>query len=77
MGITKAIEDAGGIVLSGVCFYQMYAREIGEANGWKRLMSNSAKLVNILGGYGYEPMLASMEQCVESAVRGRIVGTGE
>jgi hypothetical protein len=52
----------------------MYAREIGEANGWKRLMSNSAKLVNILGGYGYEPMLASMEQCVESAVRGRIVG---
>jgi len=74
MGITKAIEGAGGIVLSGVCFYQMYAREIGEANGWKRLMSNSAKLVNILGGYGYEPMLASMEQCVESAVRGRIVG---
>ncbi len=76
MGITAHIEDAGGIVLSGVCFYQMYAREIGEANGWKRLMSNSAKLVNILGGYGYEPMLATMEQCVESAVQGRIVGAG-
>ncbi len=76
MGITQGIEGAGGIVLSGVCFYQMYAREIGEANGWKRLMSNSAKLVNILGGYGYEPMLASMEQCVESAIRGRIVGAG-
>lgn len=74
MGITGAIEGAGGIVLSGVCFYQMYAREIGEANGWKRLMSNSAKLVNILGGYGYEPVLATMEQCVESAVQGRIAG---
>ena len=37
-------------------------------------MSNSAKLVNILGGYGYEPILASMERCVESAVNGRIVG---
>lgn len=74
MGITSAIEGSGGIVLSGVCFYQMYAREIGEANGWKRLMSNSAKLVNILGGYGYEPVLATMEQCVESAVQGRIVG---
>lgn len=74
MGITSAIEGAGGIVLSGVCFYQMYAREIGEANGWKRLMSNSAKLVNILGGYGYEPVLATMEECVESAVQGRIVG---
>ncbi|MEM8744127.1 MAG: aconitase X catalytic domain-containing protein [Pseudomonadota bacterium] len=76
MGLTGKIESAGGVVLSGVCFYQMYAREIGEANGWKRLMSNSAKLVNILGGYGYEPVLATMEQCVESAVQGRIVGAG-
>ena len=74
LGLTKSIEDAGGTVLEGVCFYQMYAREIGEANGWKRLMSNSAKLINILGGYGYEPVLASMERCVESAVRGCIVG---
>lgn len=74
MGLTKNIEEAGGLVLEGVCFYQMYAREIGEANGWKRLMSNSAKLVNILGGYGYEPVLASMENCVESAIQGRIIG---
>jgi predicted aconitase len=74
MGITGSIEGAGGMVLSGVCFYQMYARDIGEANGWKRLMSNSAKLVNILGGYGYEPMLDSMSTCVESAIAGRIVG---
>ena len=74
MGLTKKIEDAGGMVLEGVCFYQMYAREIGEANGWKRLMSNSAKLVNILGGYGYEPVLAEMERCVESAIMGHIVG---
>lgn len=74
LGLIKKIEEAGGLVLEGVCFYQMYAREIGEANGWKRLMSNSAKLVNILGGYGYEPVLAEMERCVESATKGRIVG---
>ncbi|MCG8562642.1 MAG: aconitase X catalytic domain-containing protein [Hyphomicrobiales bacterium] len=74
MGFTETISDAGGIVLEGVCFYQMCAREIGEAKGWKRLMTNSAKLVNILGGYGYEPMLAGMERCIESAVAGRIVG---
>lgn len=76
MGLTGMIENAGGIVLEGVCFYQMCAREIGEANGWKRLMTNSAKLVNILGGYGYEPVLAGMERCIESAVHGRIVGAG-
>jgi len=37
-----------------------------------RLLSNSAKIVNILGGYGYKPALASMENCVASAVEGVI-----
>ncbi len=73
MGITAQIEGAGGIVLEGVCFYNMHAREIGDANGWRRLMSNSAKIVNILGGYGYEPVLASMADCIESACAGRIL----
>jgi len=71
-GYTKSIEDAGGHVLSGMCFYQSYAREIAEANGWKRLATNSTKIVNILGGYGYKPMLASMERCVEAAEKGRL-----
>ena len=73
LGITTRIEAAGGVLLSGVCFYQMHAREIGEANGWKRLMSNSAKLVNIIGGYGYRPTLATMRRCVDSAVAGRVL----
>jgi len=71
-GYTKRIEEAGGHVLSGMCFYQSYAREIAEANGWKRLATNSAKLVNILGGYGYRPMLASMEACVDAAASGEL-----
>ncbi|GBE42672.1 hypothetical protein BMS3Bbin10_00734 [bacterium BMS3Bbin10] len=73
MGVTAKIEGAGGMLLQGVCFYQMCAREIGEAKGWKRLLTNSAKLVNIIGGYGYEPVLASLECCVESAIQGRLV----
>ncbi len=72
LGYTARIEGAGGAVLSGMCFYQSYAREIAEANGWKRLVTNSAKMVNILGGYGYQPMLASMEACVDAAVGGRL-----
>ncbi|MFQ6021886.1 MAG: aconitase X [Acidiferrobacterales bacterium] len=72
MGITQTIEDAGGVVLQGVCFYQMYARETGKANNWTRLLSNSAKLVNIIAGYGYTPVLASTEQCIEAAVNGRM-----
>jgi len=71
-GFTQRIEDAGGQVLSGMCFYQSYAREIAEARGWKRLATNSAKMVNILGGYGYVPLLASMEQCVDAAETGKL-----
>jgi hypothetical protein len=71
-GLTARIEAAGGHVLSGMCFYQSYAREIAEANGWKRLATNSVKLVNILGGYGYVPLLASMERCVEAAQSGKL-----
>jgi predicted aconitase len=71
-GLTARIETAGGHVLSGMCFYQSYAREIAEANGWKRLATNSVKLVNILGGYGYVPLLASMEHCVAAAETGRL-----
>ena len=67
LGITARIEAAGGLVLSGMCFYQSYAREMAEANGWQTLATNSAKLVNILGGYGYRPALLSMQECVDAA----------
>jgi predicted aconitase len=72
MGLTARIEAAGALLLSGVCFYQSYAREMAEANGWKRLMSNSAKLVNIIGGYGYLPSLGTTAQCIDAAVAGRM-----
>ena len=72
MGFTARIEASGAMVLSGMCFYQSYAREMAEANGWRRLATNSAKLTNILGGYGYAPVLLSMDQCLDAACSGRI-----
>jgi predicted aconitase len=73
MGVTRRIEEAGAVVAAGICFYQSYAGEMAEANGWKRLLTNSAKLVNIIGGYGYRPTLASLERCVDSAIAGRVL----
>jgi predicted aconitase len=73
MGLTSRIEASGAVVTQGICFYQSYAREMAEANGWVRLMTNSAKLVNIIGGYGYRPVLASLERCVDSAIAGRVL----
>jgi hypothetical protein len=48
----------GGRVLAGVYFYKMHARVLVEVNGWCTLMTNSAKRVNIIAGYRYEPALA-------------------
>jgi predicted aconitase len=73
LGLVERIESSGALVLEGMCFYQSYAREMGEANGWKRLMTNSVKLTNIIGGYGYQPTLSNMENCVASAVAGEIL----
>jgi predicted aconitase len=73
LGLTRRIEAAGAIIAAGICFYQSYAREMAERNGWVRLLTNSAKLVNILGGYGYRPSLSNLERCLASAVAGRIV----
>ncbi len=73
MGLTARIEASGAVVAAGICFYQSYAGEMAEANGWQRLLTNSAKLVNIIGGYGYRPSLASLERCIDSAVAGHIV----
>ena len=72
MGLTARIEASGATVLSGMCFYQSYAREMAEANGWRHLATNSAKLTNILGGYGYRPVLLSAEQCVDAACKGSL-----
>lgn len=72
MGFVEAFESAGGKVLVGTCFYNGFAREIGEANGWTRILSNSAKIVNILGGYGYHPALADMAACIDAAETGVI-----
>jgi hypothetical protein len=74
MGLTQKIEAAGGTVLAGMCFYQSYAREMAEANGWRRLATNSAKLTNIIGGYGYRPALMSMGACIAAACAGGKIG---
>ena len=76
MGLAEKIETAGGEILEGVCFYNMYAREMGEANDWRRLVTNSAKLANIIGGYGYDAALTSMARCIDAAVKGRMTGPG-
>ena len=75
LGYLKNIEQAGGMVLEGVCFYILdgVARMRTEY-GWDNLVTNSAKLANIIKAHRYNPVLRTTEECVRIAVTGRIEG---
>jgi hypothetical protein len=42
------------------------------ANGWSNLVSNSAKIVNIIGAHKFNTILRRTQDCVEIAVSGRL-----
>lgn len=71
-GHAAVLRDAGVRLLAGVCFYLMTARELGRRNGLRTFVTNSAKLANIIEGYGYTPVFRPTEECVDIAVQARI-----
>ena len=71
-GYVSAIEGTGALVLQGTCWYIMDPAAMRDAFGWRRLVTNSAKLVNIMKVHGYEPVLRRTEGCVEAALTGKV-----
>lgn len=72
LGHVSIIEAAGGTVLSGVCFYLVTPRELRELHGWRTLVTDSAKLANIIAGYDYNPVFRPTEVCLAAAIEGRL-----
>jgi predicted aconitase len=72
LGYAATIEGAGGLLLSGACFYLMTARELAEKHGWRTILTDSAKLANIIPGYGYNPVFRPTDVCVEAAIAGEL-----
>jgi predicted aconitase len=72
LGYAATIERAGGLLISGACFYLMTARELAEKHGWRTILTDSAKLANIIPGYGYNPVFRPTDVCVEAAVTGAL-----
>jgi hypothetical protein len=71
-GALAALEAMGAMVLQGTCWYIMDPLEMRKQFGWKRVVTNSAKLVNIIKAHGYEPILRRTEDCVETAITGKL-----
>jgi predicted aconitase len=75
LGYLRDIEEAGGMVLEGVCFYILDGvAKMREENGWDNLVTNSAKLANIIKAHKYNPILRPTGECVRIALTGRIEG---
>ncbi len=73
LGYLAPLEEAGVAVLEGVCFYILQnLSQMREANGWSTLVSNSAKIVNIIGAHRFRTVLRRTEICVEVACTGRL-----
>ena len=73
LGYLKPLEDAGVAVLEGVCFYILQnLSPMRERNGWRNMVSNSAKIVNIIGAHKFRTILRRTEDCVEIACTGTL-----
>ncbi len=67
-GYLKTLEDAGVTILEGVCFYILQnIANIRVQNGWANLVTNSAKLANIIRGHKFHTILRRTADCVDIA----------
>jgi predicted aconitase len=74
LGYLKPLEDAGVAVLEGVCFYILQnLSPMRDRNGWRNMISNSAKIVNIIGAHRFRTILRRTADCVEIACTGRLM----
>jgi predicted aconitase len=71
LGYAQALEAAGVTILEGVCFYILQnLSPMRVANRWRNLVSNSAKIVNIIGAHRFNAILRRTADCVEIACSG-------
>lgn len=71
LGYAEALEEAGVTILEGVCFYILQnLSAMRESNGWTHMVSNSAKIVNIIGAHRLRTVLRRTQECVEIACSG-------
>jgi predicted aconitase len=73
LGYAKMLEDAGATILEGVCFYILQnLSPLRRAHRWTNMVSNSAKIVNIIGAHRFNTILRRTTDCVEIACSGEL-----
>ena len=71
LGYAGTLEHAGVTLLEGVCFYILQnLTPMRLANRWSNMISNSAKIVNIIGAHRFNTILRRTADCVDIACTG-------
>ena len=71
LGYAGILERAGVTLLEGVCFYILQnLSPMRLRNRWTNMVSNSAKIVNIIGAHRFNTILRRTADCVEIACSG-------
>jgi predicted aconitase len=74
LGYIKKIEEAGGIIMEGVCFYILHGvAQMRKDKNWHNLITNSAKLANIISAHQYHPVLRRTSTCIDIAISGKVI----
>lgn len=74
LGYLQTIEQSGATVLEGVCFYILQnLPQIRVREGWSNLVTNSAKLANIIGAHKFNTILRRTAECIDIACTGKDV----
>jgi predicted aconitase len=71
-GITERIAATGALLLQGTCWYIMDPADMQRQFGWTRVVTNSAKIANIIKAHNYEPIVRRTQACVDAAVTGEV-----
>ncbi|MGH3740009.1 MAG: aconitase X [Micromonosporaceae bacterium] len=77
LGYLDVLSKAGATVLAGTCFYLMNVPAMRREFGWDNVITNSAKLANIVGGYGLRATFRRTAECVDAAVTGRVADASD
>ena len=76
MGLTRIIEDAGGVVMPGMCAAGTFLRRnVPDGFAVGVAATNSAKAAHYLKAAGREVWFGSMRYCIDAAVSGKWEGS--
>jgi len=71
-GLMARLTEVGVLLTTGTCWYLMDPAQMQKEFGWKSVVTNSAKLANIIAAHNYRPVLRTTAECVEAAVKGTV-----